>query len=1328
VTNPTSNTITFSACTSNGGIPVTTSVATYKIRITPKTHANMDAPPGASYATTGTVTAFTSTLPQAGTDGASATVTVDNASPAGATAVSGSAGNGNATLNWTTSAAADFSTASGSVVYRWAAGTAGTEVPVEGSTPVVGSANGTATVACVVSSAAASTAVAGKIDGDGGSADCTTAALTNGQDYTYKIFQKDSNGNYDAGVAVGTFAPSVITLADGVNPSNATIAPGAGITDLDVFTLKTDASTDTVTAVTVTLGPASAFNNIAQVDLTDNSNLARCTAVTNPTSNTITFSACTSNGGISVSTSVATYKIRITPKTHANMDAPPGASYATTGTVTAFTSTQPQAGTDGASAVVTIDNASPFGATAVSASVGDAKVTLNWTTSAAADFSTASGSVVYRWAAGGAGLEVPVEGSTPVVGSTNGTATVACVVSSAAASTAVAGKIDGTGGSADCTTAALTNGTTYTYKVFQKDSNGNYDLGVVMGMVTKSFSADTIVANGTSTLSITIRNPGVTAISGLAFTDTYPSSNLKNAATPALANTCGGTATGTAGASVLSLSNGSVAAGGSCSISISVTAVALGSYTNSTLVTWTNSGSGTTASATLTVSPLMSIDTPASMTEGNSGTKTLSFVVSLDSISGNDASASYTTSNGTATGGSSCTAGIDYVTQSGTVTIANGLTSANIDITLCGDTDIESDETFTVALSVPINALPGSSSATGTILNDDTTVSGFNGCEATVPQCVPSTSTLGYAALYTKLVGTAFNLEGVALKPDDTLDSGFSGSVAVDLLANVNTGVALTGNCPNSQDAVISLGNKTFTAGRASISGVNVSTAYRDVRMRFTCTPAVCGSAVSVCSSDNFSVRPGAATLLTTANALAPSAVPSAITTTTPVIKAGTAFTIGASTSTSATDGYVETLTLDASKLSAQLPSNGSTLESGGEVGTLTVNPAVQVNASPAQSNNAIWTEVGYLYAAAGAFRDDAFTSVDQTPGAEGCVVDSLDDDFNANKIGCSIGNKVTFSFGRFIPDHFAITPGNSTAACTTHPAASTGYTPVDFTYFDQDGFTTPFSITAQRAACVEECPDLTLASCVCTTKNYTGNFARLSLANNWNDFDFTVTSPPAGSVLSASAAALTGSWTDGVATVTAKHQLSRPTALTGETNVIVKAAPVDSDGVTMTAANIAPSTPLRYGRLFLQNAYGSELLSLSIPVEAQYWNGSYYTVNTDDSCTAFDASSISMNNYLQNLNACETQFSPAGSNTLSGGVISRILTAPGYGNTGSVDLTLNVGISLLASPLDKTCIGASESNATAASLTWFGSNPTARATFGIYKGNSKFIYIRELY
>jgi hypothetical protein len=284
--------------------------------------------------------------------------------------------------------------------------------------------------------------------------------------------------------AIFSWVPSgpTTTIGNGSAPSNVTLPPGATITDLDQLTFVTSAGTDTVTALTVTLGPAGAYNNIARVDITDTGNVARCTAVTNPASNTVTFSTCTSNGGLPVTTSSTTYKVLITPKTHANMPVPPGASYATTGTVTAFTSTNTQAGTDSSSATVTIDNLSPNGATSVSGTAGDTANTLNWTTSNSGDFNATSGSVILRWAAASAGAEVPAEGSTYSAGNTIATATVACVISSAG-STAVS-KIDGTGGSAGCTTTALTNGQAYTYKVFQRDTSGSYDVGVVIGTFT----------------------------------------------------------------------------------------------------------------------------------------------------------------------------------------------------------------------------------------------------------------------------------------------------------------------------------------------------------------------------------------------------------------------------------------------------------------------------------------------------------------------------------------------------------------------------------------------------------------------------------------------------------------------------------------------------------------------------------------------------------------------------------------------------------------------------------------------------------------------------
>ena len=98
-------------------------------------------------------------------------------------------------------------------------------------------------------------------------------------------------------------------------------------------------------------------------------------------------------------------------------------------------------------------------------------------------------------------------------------------------------------------------------------------------------------------------NANARAITGTAFTDTYPG-NLLNAATPGLTNTCAGTATAAANGSSLALSGGTIPASGSCTLTVVVTSAVAGSYLNSTgSVTTTNAGSGTAATATLTVNP-----------------------------------------------------------------------------------------------------------------------------------------------------------------------------------------------------------------------------------------------------------------------------------------------------------------------------------------------------------------------------------------------------------------------------------------------------------------------------------------------------------------------------------------------------------------------------------------------------------------------------------------------------------------------------------------------------------------------------------------------------
>ena len=78
-------------------------------------------------------------------------------------------------------------------------------------------------------------------------------------------------------------------------------------------------------------------------------------------------------------------------------------------------------------------------------------------------------------------------------------------------------------------------------------------------------------------------------------------------------------------------------------------------------------------------------------------------------------------------------------------------------------------------------------------------------------------------------------------------------------------------------------------------------------------------------------------------------------------------------------------------------------------------------------------------------------------------------------------------------------------------------------------------------------------------------------------------------------------------------------------------------------------------------------------------------------------------------------------------------LSAPGAGNTGSVDLTVQLG----ATASGSTCVGGAVTAAAAASQTWlqgrwsggtYNQNPAARASFGLYRGSKSLIYLREMY
>jgi uncharacterized repeat protein (TIGR01451 family) len=103
----------------------------------------------------------------------------------------------------------------------------------------------------------------------------------------------------------------------------------------------------------------------------------------------------------------------------------------------------------------------------------------------------------------------------------------------------------------------------------------------------------------------------------------------------------------------------------------------------------------------------------ASVTEVNSGTRAMSFVVTLSGAASSTVTAQYATANGTAT------AGADYNAVSGTVTFAPGTTSQTIVVNTLGDLTDEENEALHVLLSAPSGAAVVDGDGLGTIIDND---------------------------------------------------------------------------------------------------------------------------------------------------------------------------------------------------------------------------------------------------------------------------------------------------------------------------------------------------------------------------------------------------------------------------------------------------------------------------------------------------------------------------------------------------------------------------------------------------------------------------------
>jgi MSHA biogenesis protein MshQ len=175
-----------------------------------------------------------------------------------------------------------------------------------------------------------------------------------------------------------------------------------------------------------------------------------------------------------------------------------------------------------------------------------------------------------------------------------------------------------------------------------------------------------------------------------------------------------------------------------------------------------------------------------------------------------------------------------------------------------------------------------------------------------------------------------------------------------------------------------------------------------------------------------------------------------------------------------------------------------------------------------------------------------------------------------------------------------------------------------------------------------------------------------------------------------------------------------------------------DADLPPVTSSGHTEGTvDMRSGRAKIGNAHGSELLSLPIPFRTEYWSSNGWVTNSADTCSGDGALGGGVSVALSAVpvtcvqdtgspgrsNAGCAATGPTGLRFKEGGVpgfagdFNLWLKATGAGNTGAVTVTGNVPTWL--------------------QYAWDGgavTNPTGLATFGVFKGNNEFIYLRESY
>ena len=607
--------------------------------------------------------------------------------------------------------------------------------------------------------------------------------------------------------------------------------------------------------------------------------------------------------------------------------------------------------------------------------------------------------------------------------------------------------------------------------------------------------------------------------------------------------------------------------------------------------------------------------------------------------------------------------------------------------------------------------------------------------------------------LYTKIASQSFALDAVPLRSDGTIETnyvrtGYTRYLQMELFPRNPATVCAAYTSPVATN-IIQIVNAD--QGRKTSGAMTIPQAYGDMISRVReCTDGTCSAytdQVPACSSDRFTVRPAALTVVSSINANPSGTSPTAA----PVIKTGAPFTLQASTGIVGYSGIPTAVSTSTEWLNA--PVGGIPAGSRG-VGNLAGN--FTTAAAVASGNNATgalftYDDVGYFRFQPGGVRDSTWVTTSNDAANNDCIVGSFSNTLSGGNYGCDIANQlVTPYYGRFVPDRLAVTTSAlqlRTDVCPTGCGT--------FQYMDEP-MAGVFTLNA-------------LNSLGNVTRNYSGAYARYNISiSNLVDLGLAGVTPlgTSGPLFSSGSrvnvTGLTGAWSGGAAPgvrvdyTPLSATTSGPRTPDGPYDIAWGIVPMDSDGITLapTALNLDTSVPVgvdryrigtattRFGKLALTNAAGSNLRPLSVGITAKYWNGTAWVVNTDDSNTPIPQSSIGFGRYSGAMSAAQTNIDAAKSVfTFSSGVGSIVLTPPTGGLRGSFDLGINLsnknGTNLGKWSGPAMNPGPGDAPTGVANLNYlsndalgsaYDTDPAARVTFGVYRASDKVIDAREQY